>query len=329
MRLATSTFSFADEWLVGELTVSGLLDHVARAGAPEGVEVIGHQLWRTFPHLERGEIVAFRRLLEELELEPAAIGVYVDLLRRRDRPLTPEESLAELAVEIETASALGFPVARLHAGLPLEVIEGVATVAEERGVVVAIEVQGEQRPEDPGATSLLELLERMERPSLGLVLDFSVSMRRVPTTFIGAAVGAGVPADALEEAIALWEQGAPTRDVLRVLEESRAPEPALDLARSGLVRFGRQGPETWAPHVRHIAHVHAKVWELDEHGRDPAVRDTELIEVLQAGGYDGFICSEWGGHAWLHAGEVDASNVAAQHLAHLARLIEATSPVRA
>lgn len=329
MRLATSTFSFTDEWLVGELTVSGFLDRVARAGAPEGVEVIGHQLWRTFPHLEREQIVAFRRLLEELELEPAAIGVYVDLLRRRDRPLTLEESLAELTLEIATASALGFRVARLQAGLPLEIIERIAPVAEERGVVVAIEVQGEQRPEDPAVSSLLELLERMERPSLGLVLDFSVSMRRVPTTFIGAATRAGVPTDALEEAIALWELDAPTTDVLRILEESCAPEPALDLARSGLVRFGRQDPETWAPHVRHIAHVHAKVWELDEHGRDPAVRDTELITVLEAGGYDGFLCSEWGGHAWLDAGEVDASTVTAQHLAHLTRLIETTSPVRA
>ncbi|GIU94257.1 MAG: hypothetical protein KatS3mg012_0714 [Gaiellaceae bacterium] len=329
MRRASSTFSFAEEWLAGELTPSDLLGRIAHAGAPDGIEVIGHQLWRAFPELDHAEIRSFRALLEELELEPAALGIYVDLFRRSDRRLTHAEALEELGAQVEMAGRLSFPVARIPSGVPLEVLEGIAPRAERAGVVVATEVQGDQRPDDPAVAPLLELLERLSSPGLGLVLDFSVAMRRVPSTFVSAVLEAGFPADALEDVISRWERGARTGEILRMLERSEAPQSALDLARSGFVRFGRQDPEAWRPYVPSIVHVHAKVWELDSLGDDPATRDAELIAVLREGGYDRFVCSEWGGGAWLEADEVDPFALARQHHAHLARLIEQTSPVLA
>ncbi|MDW8339709.1 MAG: TIM barrel protein [Thermoleophilia bacterium] len=329
MKLAASTFSFSDEWIGGELTLPDLLRRLTESGSPTGVEVIGAQLWRDFPRLAQEEILAFRRLLDELELEPAAIGVYVDLFRRSDRSLTPKEALGELAAQIATAAALGFPVARLHSGVPLDVLERAAPLAEEAGVAVAIEIQGEQRPDDPGVASLLELVERLDSPGLGLVLDFSISMRRIPSTFTDALLAAGFPRATLEDAVARWEEGAPTADVLRALGNAGAPVALLDLRRSGFARFGRQDPEAWRPHIPRIAHVHAKFWELDASGSDPSVRDAELIAVLRHGEYGGFVCSEWGGNAWLDADEVDAFALTAQHLGHLLRLIERTSPVPA
>lgn len=328
MKLATSTFSYVDEWLQGELVLSSLLERVARAGAPRGVEVIGHQLWRAYPHLERDEILAFRGLLEDLELEPAAISAYVDLFRHVNRRLTTQEALDELIDQIATASALGFPVARLHAGVPFDVLERAVSRAERAGVILATEIQGDQHPDEPAVAGLLELLGRTDSPALGLVLDFSVSMRCLPTTFVAAVVAAGLPRDALDEATRLWSAGASMRDVLRVFDDVRAAPFALDLVHSGFVRFGRQDPTAWIPHVPRIVHVHAKLWELDAIGCDPTVRDAELIDVLRAGRYDGFVCSEWGGHAWLDRSDVDASVVTAQHHEHLDRLLT-VSPVPA
>jgi hypothetical protein len=35
--------------------------------------------------------------------------------------------------------------------------------------------------------------------------------------------------------------------------------------------------------------------------------------VLRAGGYDGFVSSEWGGSAWCEAGEVDGFEAVRAH----------------
>ena len=75
------------------------------------------------------------------------------------------------------------------------------------------------------------------------------------------------------------------------------------------------------PFAAQIAYVHAKFWELDETGGDPSVREAELLGVLREGGYDGFVCSEWGGNAWADADDVDAFELVRRHQAHVHDLI--------
>lgn len=322
MKLATSAFSFTDEWLAGRYSLDGLLRRIAAAGLGPGVELVGHQCWRSFPALEAAEVRAFRRLLDELELVPAALGVYVDRYRRSDRALTDDEAVDELSRQIALAGELGFPVARLHAGVPSRVLEAVATLAEEVGVVLATEIQGTHTPDDPAVELVLECRDRLGSESIALALDFSISMTRLPRSFQDAVVRAGASPDAMTAVAEAWRRGVPTHDLVAVLADAGATDEALDEARSGLVRFGRGEPEPWLPLVPAIAYVHAKFWELNEAGEDPSVRTARLLSVLDGGGYAGFVTGEWGGSAWTEADEVDAFALVAQHQRHLARLID-------
>jgi hypothetical protein len=92
-----------------------------------------------------------------------------------------------------------------------------------------------------------------------------------------------------------------------------APPHALLEAQSGFVRFGRQEPHAWAPLVPAIAYVHAKFWLPAEDGGDPTVRTAELLEVLERGGFEGVVATEWGGNAWLDAGNTDAFSLVSRH----------------
>jgi hypothetical protein len=92
-----------------------------------------------------------------------------------------------------------------------------------------------------------------------------------------------------------------------------APADAIDEARAGFVRFGRQDPGAWLPLVPKVAYAHAKFWELDDAGEDPTVRTAEVVDVLRAGGYDGVVASEWGGNAWLDVEDVDAFRLVRRH----------------
>ena len=130
MRLGTTTFSFTNEWLTRRLTQAELLERAAAFELGPGLEVVGQQLWRGYPSLDRDEALAFRRLCARLGFEPAAIGGYVDRLRRPGRPLSVDEAVADLEAQIATAAGLGFTVVRLHVGIPVAALERAASSAE-------------------------------------------------------------------------------------------------------------------------------------------------------------------------------------------------------
>jgi hypothetical protein len=320
VRLGTTAFSFTNEWLTRRYTLEQLFRRVAELDLGPGVEVIGFQAWRAYPALPREEVLAFRRLVDELGLEPAALGAYVDVACRPDRPLTTAEAIEFLRPQIAVGSALGFPLLRLHGGIPTAVIEELTPVAERACVTLATEVQGGQAPDDPALVALLECHERLDSSSVGLVLDFSVAMTSVPKAFCDSVLGLGMGRGQLEALVDVWRLGSP-RDLHAALAALDAPPAAIDEARAGFVRFGRQEPGAWLQLAPQIAYAHAKFWELDEAGEEPTVRTAELVDVLRAGGHDGVVASEWGGNAWLDVEDVDAFQLVGRHHALVSDLV--------
>jgi Xylose isomerase-like TIM barrel len=327
MKLGTTLFSFTNEWLARRYTLAELLRRTSALDLGPAVEVIGYQAWRDYPALPRDAVLEFRRLCDELGLEPAALGGYVDLARRVDRLVTLDEAVALLRSQIDVAARLGFPVLRLHAGIPVDALERVAPLAERRGVTLATEVQGSQAPDHPVVAEILACRERVGSPSIALALDYSVAMAAVPRTFADALRRLGMSASDLDGLIGLWQSGASTAELFAAIGDVDAPAAALDEARSGFVRFGRQDPRAWLPLVPEIAYAHAKFWELGDDGDDPSVRTAELFEVLVEGGYDGAVASEWGGSAWKDVDDVNGFEIVGRHQALCRRLIgDAAAP---
>ena len=323
MRLGTTTFSFTNEWLTRRFTLARLLERAAGLGP--GIELVGYQIWRRYPALSNDDVLEFRRLCDQLGLEPAALGGYVDLARRVDRMATSDEAAELLEAQVETARLLGFPVVRLHAGIPVPALERVAPLAERHGVVLATEVQGDQAPDHPAVAALLESRDRLDSAAIALTLDFSVAMSAVPASFVEALDRLGTASEDVDALIALWRSGAPTPELFAAIADVESPAAALDEARAGFVRFGRQDPEAWAPLVPVIAYAHAKFWELDGGDDDPSVRTAEMFHVLASGGYDGVVASEWGGSAWRDADEADAFEIVGRHHGLCGRLLAEAS----
>src|SRR5947207_12797777 len=130
MKLATSAFSFTNEWLARRYSLEQLIARVADLELGPGIELIGFQTWRTYPALTAAEVLEFRGSVENHGLEPAALGAYVDLARRADCPMTSDEAVAFLRPQIVAAEALGFPLLRLHASIPVAVLERLTPGAE-------------------------------------------------------------------------------------------------------------------------------------------------------------------------------------------------------
>ena len=77
---------------------------------------------------------------------------------------------------------------------------------------------------------------------------------------------------------------------------------------------GLVAPEEWLDIMPQIFHVHAKFYDIDENGDEPAMDIPRIVRQFVEGGYSGYLSSEWEGHAFADLGESDpVSLVAAQH----------------
>lgn len=54
-----------------------------------------------------------------------------------------------------------------------------------------------------------------------------------------------------------------------------------------------------------ILHIHAKYYDIDETGEEPAIDYGALVHEFLKGGNTGYWSSEWEGHAFADLGEVD------------------------
>ncbi len=54
-----------------------------------------------------------------------------------------------------------------------------------------------------------------------------------------------------------------------------------------------------------IVHVHAKFYDIDDDGDEPAIDYPALVREFVNGGYAGFFSSEWEGHAFADLDEAD------------------------
>ena len=77
---------------------------------------------------------------------------------------------------------------------------------------------------------------------------------------------------------------------------------------------GLVAPEEWLDIMPQIFHVHAKFYDIDEHGQEPAMDIPRIVRQFVDGGYRGFLSSEWEGHAFSDLGEADPiAQVKQQH----------------
>ena len=81
-------------------------------------------------------------------------------------------------------------------------------------------------------------------------------------------------------------------------------------------------PEEWLDIMPQMFHVHAKFYDIDENGDEPAMDIPRIVRQFVKGGYKGFLSSEWEGHAFADLGESDPIDLVKKQHALMRRAIE-------
>jgi hypothetical protein len=294
-------FSLGGLFWQRQLSLAGCLDAVASLGPDQGIELIGAQNLASYPDVSGEEIREFRAAVDRTGVVPVSYCAYLERARSRSRALSPVEAVGLVEQEIATARALGFPMVRLNTATP-EVLRELATLAERTGVDLVVELSTEPRTA-PSTAALLEELDRLACPALGVIQDFSAFVRAVPRPFLADAAAGGTPVEALDALTACWSAGRPVGDAVDAVLSLPGLSPdergrAVQTAHITYALFPRGEAAGLRDVLPHLRHVQAKFFALDETGTEPCVPYPELVGILRDGGYAGRIHSELEGFLW-------------------------------
>lgn len=107
-----------------------------------------------------------------------------------------------------------------------------------------------------------------------------------------------MPDKIVDHVLARWQDRVSSRVIAEEVAELGGGKLGEVMAIESGIYFGHGEPEALKEILPHIVHVHGKFFGIDDSGTDSAVRFPEIISILVAGGYDGFISCEYEGHHW-------------------------------
>ena len=308
-KLGITLYSASAEFRAGWYDFDGLLDRVAELGIGPGIEIVASQMVPTYPVISDEFVATWRAAFDRHGFDASSFGANLDMGKRRDRDMTPDEEFEVSELLFRGAKKLGFPLVRIQSAKP-ELLTRLLPIAEELELKLAYEIHAPMGPNAPEIIKVRDVYETLDSPLLGFVADFSSTMHAMSPTLLRAVARLGLDDSAVGKLQQIWATDAPMRERQQEFIgylNSRDFDPGRlgSLAHLAFNMHGHVDPHEWSDIMPQILHVHAKFYDIDENGQEPAIDYPELVKVFVEGGYRGYWSSEWEGHAFAELGEVD------------------------
>ena len=301
-RLGITLFSLTLEMRRPDYSLEGMIRKVADLDLGPGLEIVGFQSLRGWPHVDDDFVRWFRGLVEELGLVPTAMSMNLDVAKRRDRWMTEDEGLAYLEAQMVAAKKLGFPIGKSAIESTPAFVEGLARISERLDMTFGVEIHSPESVDSPHVTELRELFDAVASPRLGFIPDFSASMHDVPPSLVAAHRASGMSEELIALVSDVWHSDSAMPEKFgRFAKEAQAlgASPG-DMGKLNMVltMHGNMAPRRWEELMPQVVHVHGKFYGIDEDGEEPSIDHATIMDVLVEAGYTGYISSEWEGHAY-------------------------------
>jgi hypothetical protein len=311
--LAASAFNWTPDVVRAERTAEAIAIAVVANGIAGTIEVEPGQTMRSFPLPSSEEVDSLRQGLEAVGGSVSIVGGSLDDVDAHGARRTEDEREAFLLPQLHAAQRLGAVGIRLPIGQAgPELLRRVLPQLHELDLVLFEEIQGQQTPDSPGATPALDEIARIDDPHVRVLVDISMLMPALPTSYLNELARGGVPADLLARLSTEWRAPETAGAVVDLLRSGQVPPPIHTLYMDMLVRFGRSEASVLREILPLVGAFHLKFWDLDDEDGRVSRPIADLGTELAKTDFAGTLCSEWGGHEWL---EDDATDMTRRHLA--------------
>ncbi len=300
IRLGTTLYSLTNEYHSRRYSLELLIRKASELGLGPGLEVVGFQSFRNFPHVSDGDAEHFLSVVGESGLTLSCLGINADRWISRSSEMTTAESVAYHRLQLEAAAKLRFPLVRYQYAAGPDVIEQLVPDAERLNVKLALEIHAPHHVTHPEIVAYREMYDRVNSPLLGFIPDFGASARAVPSIYLQYFKSRGISSEIIQCALEVWaEDGDPFARRTKFL--SLGPRYRWNhswVTETSMIfnLFSRQPPRSWLEIMPRVFHVHGKFYFVGDDGFDAAIPYEQLLPVFVQGGYRGYISSEWEGH---------------------------------
>jgi sugar phosphate isomerase/epimerase len=298
LQLGTTLFSFTNEYHSRKYSVEQMIDKVGELDLGPGLEILGFSHIREYPGVSDEFVEMFRTAVERNKLEPSCMSMNCDVMIHRTRPMTPDELYEYHKRQIETTAKLGIPVAKTQVMVGPELMVRLAPLAEKLGVKFGVEIHTPEATDSPNVIALREAYEKVGSPYLGFIPDFGSCATAVPQVFIDHFREVGVAEKYIQLALECWAADGSFMERIGGYQQKMRAAGAGDREIGSMfmmfAMLGRMEPKKWIEIMPQVIHIHAKFYDAHE----PSIPFDELLPVFRDNGYNGYLASEWEGHAF-------------------------------
>lgn len=327
IKRGVSLYSFQNETFQGKMTLEDCIRTCAELGA-YGIEVIGEQSFWGLPEypVADADIENWRKWIKQYDCVPVSHDFMVDYKRYKNREMPFDEQVASVKKDIDFGARLGVKYLRALVSIAPEVLVAAAPYAEEKGVKILIEVHAPLHFDHPWIIRHAEAFEKSGSDALGFLPDMGMFLHRFPRVWKEKFMRVGVPkhiADYVEKA---YEDRVLSEYVILNVQQMGGVGPAIAMAET-LRHNAAFEPKRMLDHMDRIHNIHGKFYEMNADYVEPSIPYDEIVAVLQKGGYDGYICSEYEGNRWIEdAEEPNSVEQVRRQQVMLARLLGEPTP---
>lgn len=324
IKRGVSLYSYQNETFLGKMTLEDCIRTSVELGAP-GIEVIGEQAFWGWPEagVADEKIAEWHQLIAKYGAVPVAHDFMLDYKRYKGREMPFDEQVASIRKDIDFGARLGVKYLRALVSIAPDVLVAAAPYAEEKGVKLLIEVHAPLHFDHPWIVRHAEAFEKSGSDALGFLPDMGMFLTAFPPVWKERFIRNGVPQHIADYIVKAYEDRVLSEYVILNVRDMGGTGPALAMAET-LRHNAAYEPKRMLDYMHRIHHIHGKFYQMDADLVEPSIDYARIVGVLNQGGYDGYICSEYEGNRWIEdAYEVDSVEQVRRHQEMLKRLIDA------
>ncbi len=298
IKRGVSLYSFQEEMFLGQMTVEDCVAFAASIGA-RGIEILPEQNIPSFPNVTDAEVGALREMMARHGTEFTCYDMFLDTKRRKDRLMTDDEQVESIRRDLALCARLGIHMMRILVFVRPEILERCVPYAEELDIHMGVEVHAPWNLDHAWILRTIEVADRLGTKHLGILPDMGIFMKHYPPAFRARFERQGARPEITQFIVDQHEQKVLSEYTIFEVAVTKKGNKAEVAMAETLRHFPYSNPKRIRDVLPYFKHIQAKFYEMTPEDTDPSHSYDEVINELVAGGWDGYLSSEYEGNRWI------------------------------
>jgi sugar phosphate isomerase/epimerase len=329
IKRGVSLYSFQEELFLGQLSVEDCVEFAASIGA-HGIEILPEQNIPSFPHVTDTEVGALRDMVAKHGCEFTCYDMFLDTKLRKGELLSDDEQVASIRRDLELCHRLGIRNMRVLVFVRPDILGRCVPYAEELDIHMGVEVHAPWHIEHAWILRTIEEADRLGTKHLGLLPDMGIFMKHYPPAFRARFEREGARPEIAQFIVDQHEAKIMAEYTIYEVAVKMKGNPAEIRMAETLRHAPYSNPKRIREYIPYFRHIQAKFYEMTPDAHDPALAYDEVIPELVAGGWEGYLSSEYEGNRWVQdVEEVDSREQVRRQHQMFERLLPQSGPENA